>query len=201
LLAGNLRFVTGTPEHPNQDARRRVGSATGQAPFAVVVGCSDSRVAAEIVFDRGLGDLFVVRTAGHLLGAEVIASVEFGVTALAAPLIVVLGHDRCGAITAAIDAHGNGHTPSGYLRVIVERLSPEILTAQARGITDREGITKLHIESTADRMLEHSTAIRERVADGRCAIVGLTYTLADGRVDIATLRSADDARSFPSLAS
>ena len=79
LLAGNRRFVAGTSQHPNQDAARRAEVAPGQRPFAVLFGCSDSRLAAEIIFDRGLGDLFVVRTAGHVMGAEVLGSVEYGV--------------------------------------------------------------------------------------------------------------------------
>src|SRR5919202_3466831 len=90
LLDGNARFVAGQADHPNQDAARRETSANAQRPFAVLFGCSDSRVAAEIIFDRGLGDLFVVRTAGHLVGAEVLASVEYGVAVLGTPLVVVL---------------------------------------------------------------------------------------------------------------
>src|SRR5499427_2160342 len=104
LLAGNHRFVTGQRVHPHQDAERRAAVAVAQRPFAVVFGCSDSRLAAEIIFDRGLGDLFVVRTAGHIIGPEVSASIEYGVLVLGVPLLVVLGHDSCGAIRAAYDA-------------------------------------------------------------------------------------------------
>ena len=100
LREGNLRFVEGRREHPNQDVDRREAVAQAQSPFAVVFGCSDSRVAAEIIFDRGLGDLFVVRTAGHVVDAGVLGSIEFGVDVLHAPLVVVLGHDRCGAVRA-----------------------------------------------------------------------------------------------------
>src|SRR3954452_7597051 len=101
LLAGNQRFVAGAPERPNQDATRRAEVAPSQRPFAVLFGCSDSRLAAEIIFDRGLGDLFVVRTAGHVMGPEVIGSIEYGVGVLACPLVVVLGHEGCGAVGAA----------------------------------------------------------------------------------------------------
>src|SRR5437660_10755501 len=86
LLAGNRRFIAGTPEHPNQDAARRTEIAPSQSPFAVLFGCSDSRLAAEIIFDRGLGDLFVVRTAGHVVGTEVLGSIEYGVSLLDCPL-------------------------------------------------------------------------------------------------------------------
>src|SRR4051812_33272299 len=111
LMAGNQRFVSGTPQHPNQDAIRRTEIAPSQQPFAVLFGCSDSRLAAEIIFDRGLGDLFVVRTAGHVAGAEVLGSVEYGVSVLDAPLVVVLGHDSCGAIAAARAAADGGMVP------------------------------------------------------------------------------------------
>lgn len=182
LLAGNRRFVQGRPEHPHQDAGHRARTASGQRPFAAILGCSDSRVAAEIVFDRGLGDLFVVRTAGHMLGAEVLASVEFAVLGLDVPLVVVLGHDRCGAVAAAVAAHDSGRVPAGHLRVVVERLGPEVLRARAQGITDTDAITRLHIASTASRLLHDAPELRGRVDDGRCAVVGLGYELADGRV-------------------
>lgn len=188
LLQGNGRFVANTPMHPNQDALQRVRSAGGQTPFAVVFGCSDSRVAAEIVFDQGLGDLFVVRTAGHLLGSEVTASIEFGIVALDVPLVVILGHDSCGAVGAAMDAYDSGSSPGGHLRTIVERLSPEVFQARSRGITDRDEVARLHVEATAERLLERSPAVKERVDDGRCAIVGLAYTLLDGRVHTVATR-------------
>ncbi|MZD06561.1 carbonic anhydrase, partial [Streptomyces sp. SID5785] len=113
LLAGNRRFVAGTPEHPNQDAARRAQIAPLQNPFAVLFGCSDSRLAAEIIFDRGLGDLFVVRTAGHVQGPEVLGSVEYGVSVLGTPLVVVLGHDACGAVAATRAAVDGGTTAGG----------------------------------------------------------------------------------------
>ena len=108
LVAGNRRFVGGAPRHPNQDAGHRAAVADGQHPFAVIVGCSDSRLAAEIIFDRGLGDLFVVRTAGHTAGPEVLGSVEYAVTVLGTPLVVVLGHDSCGAVQAARESAATG---------------------------------------------------------------------------------------------
>src|SRR3974390_904469 len=123
LVAGNRRFVTGAPEHPNQDAARRAEIAPGQRLFAVLSGCSDSRLAAEIIFDRGRGDRFVVRTAGHVMGGEVLGSIEYGAGVLDCPLVVVLGHDSCGAVDAACAALENGLAPTGYARDIVERAS------------------------------------------------------------------------------
>src|SRR5258705_597906 len=122
LLAGNRRFVLGQREHPNQDADRRTAVVPGQRPFAVLFGCSDSRLAAEIIFDQGLGDLFVVRTAGHVVGPEVLGSIEYAVAALDVSLIAVLGHDSCGAIGAALETLRSGINPAGFLPDVVERV-------------------------------------------------------------------------------
>ena len=184
LLDGNERFVSGNAEHPNQDAERREESVNVQRPFAVVFGCSDSRVAAEIVFDRGLGDLFVVRTAGHLVGDEVLASIDYAVSVLDTPLVVVLSHDSCGAVGAALEAHESGVTPPGHLRHIVERITPEILAARAQGLTDRDEIAKLHGRGTARQILASSALVRERVLGGSCAVAVLAYRLVDGRTNV-----------------
>ena len=111
LQAGNERFISGSPLHPNQSIEHRGELASGQKPFATFFGCSDSRVAAEVIFDQGLGDLFVVRTAGHVLGPTALGSLEFGASVLEIPLIVVLGHDSCGAVKAALSAYSDGDMP------------------------------------------------------------------------------------------
>ncbi|MEW2304351.1 carbonic anhydrase [Streptomyces sp. NPDC006655] len=191
LMAGNQRFVAGTPEHPNQDAVRRAEIAPGQQPFAVLFGCSDSRLAAEIIFDRGLGDLFVVRTAGHVAGTEVLGSIEFGVAVLNAPLVVVLGHDSCGAVAAACSALENGRTPGGFVRDVVERVTPSVLAARAAGRDRAEEILAEHIEHTVDLLLERSHVLAERVAAGRTAVVGLCYRLADGSAQLVAARGLD----------
>jgi carbonic anhydrase len=184
LLDGNERFVTGRAAHPNQDAERRAEAANQQRPFAVLFGCSDSRVAAEIVFDRGLGDLFVVRTAGHLVGEEVLASVDYAVGVLATPLVVVLSHDSCGAVGAALEAHASGVTPTGHLRYIVERLTPEILQARREQVTDPDEVTRMHGRHTAQALLDASPLVRERVDAGECGVVVLAYRLVDGRTHV-----------------
>jgi carbonic anhydrase len=184
LLDGNTRFVAGLADHPNQDAARRAESANVQRPFAVLFGCSDSRVAAEIIFDRGLGDLFVVRTAGHLVGPEVLASIEYGAAVLDVPLVVVLSHDSCGAVGAALEAHESVVTPPGHLRRIIERLTPEILAARAQGITDADEVARFHGLATAQNLLEQSAPLRERVEAGVCGIAVLDYQLVDGRTHI-----------------
>jgi carbonic anhydrase len=186
LLAGNHRFVTGTRVHPHQDAEHRTMLAAEQQPFAVLFGCSDSRLAAEIIFDRGLGDLFVVRTAGHIIGAEVLASIEYGVTELGAPLVVVLGHDSCGAIQAAHAAMTGQRMFNPALRPIIDRVTPSISAAYERGISDHDRIADVHVRRTIDMIARHSTATAEAVAAGRCALVGMSYRLADGRATVIT---------------
>ncbi|MGX1676340.1 carbonic anhydrase [Streptomyces sp. NPDC055400] len=195
LLAGNQRFVSGTPEHPNQDATRRTEIAPSQQPFAVLFGCADSRLAAEIIFDRGLGDLFVVRTAGHVAGTEVLGSIEFGVSILNAPLVVVLGHDSCGAVAAARSALEDGQTPGGFVRDVVERVTPSVLAARAAGRETADEILAEHIENTVDLLLERSRVLAERVADGRLGVVGLSYRLSDGSAQLVASRGLDEAVS------
>ncbi|MFE9423695.1 carbonic anhydrase [Kitasatospora sp. NPDC006697] len=191
LLAGNRRFVAGAPEHPNQDAARRTETAPAQNPFAVLFGCSDSRLAAEIIFDRGLGDLFVVRTAGHVAGPEVLGSIEYGVAVLGCPLVVVLGHDACGAVAATRSAVEDGATAGGYVRDVIEKVTPSVLAARAAGRTEDQDFIAAHIEHTVDLLLDRSRTLSEAVEAGRAAVVGLSYRLADGTARLVTARGVD----------
>ncbi|MGH3584739.1 MAG: carbonic anhydrase [Pseudonocardia sp.] len=191
LLAGNRRFVSDVSEHPNQDATRRAEIAPGQRPFAVLFGCSDSRLAAEIIFDRGLGDLFVVRTAGHVMGPEVLGSIEYGVALLDCPLVVVLGHDSCGAVGAACAALEDGMAPTGYVRDVVERVTPSVLAARAAGRTEPDEILAEHVRHTVDLLLDRSRVLADRVDAGRAAVVGLRYRLADGSARVVAARGLD----------
>ncbi|BCB76040.1 carbonic anhydrase [Phytohabitans flavus] len=182
LIDGNKRFVAGERLHPHQDADRRAALAPEQRPFAVLFGCSDSRLAAEIIFDQGLGDLFVVRTAGHVVGAEVLGSIEYAVAALNTPLIAVLGHDSCGAIAAAFDAVRHGTTPEGFVRDVVERVMLSVLAVQSNALADADAAVEEHIRYTVDLLLRRSKVIGDRLADGRLGVVGLSYGLAEGNV-------------------
>ncbi|SCE82569.1 carbonic anhydrase [Micromonospora coriariae] len=182
LAAGNRRFVRGAPRHPNQDAGHRAAVADGQHPFAVIVGCSDSRLAAEIIFDRGLGDLFVVRTAGHTTGPEVLGSVEYAVTVLGTPLVVVLGHDSCGAVQAARESAATGTPPQGHLRAVVDAVLPSLRRAEEEGVDDIDGIVDIHIAQTVEALLGQSPVLAAEVARGRCAVVGVSYRLSAGVV-------------------
>lgn len=182
LKEGNDRFVAGEPEHPSQGIERRAVLAEGQNPTAVLFGCGDSRVAAEIIFDQGLGDMFVVRTAGHIIDSAVLGSIEFAVVVLNVPLIVVLGHDSCGAVKAALSALDDGAVPGGYLRDVVERVTPSILLGRNDGLSSVDEFETRHVNETATQLMARSTAIAERVAAGSLAIAGVTYRLADGQV-------------------
>jgi carbonic anhydrase len=182
LLEGNSRFAEDRPTKTDQDRARRAELANGQHPFAVVFGCGDSRVAAELVFDQGLGRLFVVRTAGHVVDAGVLGSVEFGVDLLNIPLVVVLGHDSCGAVTAGVDALATGTMPPGYLRDIVEHVAPSLFVAQRTGDASVPAVVTENVRQTVRLLVERSPVVAEAVAAGRCAVVGLVYALVEGKV-------------------
>ncbi len=181
LKEGNERFVAGKPQHPSQSVAHRASLAAGQKPTAVVFGCADSRVAAELIFDQGLGDVFVVRTAGQAIDSAVLGSIEFAVTVLDVPLIVVLGHDSCGAVKAALGALDQGAIPAGFVRDVVERVAPSILLARRDGLTRVDEFEERHVRETVAQLKSRSAAIAERLAAGTLAIAGVTYHLADGR--------------------
>ena len=182
LKEGNERFVAGQPAHPSQSIEDRARLAHSQKPTAVLFGCADSRVAAEIIFDQGLGDMFVVRTAGHVVDSAVLGSIEYAVTVLNVPLIVVLGHDSCGAVQATLAAIDEGVVPGGYVRDIVERITPSVLQGRHAGLTRVDEFETRHVNDTVTQLRVRSSSIAERLAAGTLAIVGLTYRLADGRV-------------------
>jgi len=182
LKEGNERFVAGQPEHPSQSVEHRASLAGGQTPTVALFGCGDSRVAAELIFDQGLGDMFVVRTAGHVIDSAVLGSIEFAVAVLGVPLIVVLGHDSCGAVKATLAALDQGDLPGGFVRDVVERVTPSILLGRREGLTRPDEFEARHVVETAAQLLARSSTIAQKVAAGELAIVGATYHLADGQV-------------------
>jgi carbonic anhydrase len=186
LQEGNERFVSGTSSHPNQDASRRSSLVDNQHPFAVIFGCSDSRLAAEIIFDLGLGDAFVIRTAGHVLDDAVLGSLEYSISVLGVPLIVVLGHDSCGAVTATKAAVETGEMPVGFMRSLVERITPAVLTSRRN---DQDSINEMVVENVKQasrHLVDSSRVITAAVEGGRASVIGLAYSLADGRADLVS---------------
>lgn len=186
LREGNERFTSGTTNHPNQDASRRSALVNTQHPFAVIFGCSDSRLAAEIIFDVGLGDVFVVRTAGHVPDDAALGSLEYSVALLHVPLIVVLGHDSCGAVTATMDAFASGTMPPGFIRDLVERITPSVITAQRAGIMDVNTTVEEHVKQSTHRLVDTSKIISDAVDAGETAVIGVTYRLEEGKAEVVT---------------
>lgn len=180
LKSGNERFMNYTEDRPHVDGPRRRELREGQKPAAVVISCSDSRVPVEIIFDVGLGDLFVVRTAGEILDQGVFASIEYAIEALEVPLVVVMGHESCGAVRATAEALDGGHIPGGYQRVMIEKVAPSILEARGLGMKTIEEFESHHVVATVEQILTRSPEISERVESGKVGIVGLRYRLSDG---------------------
>lgn len=205
MLEGNRRFVSGAPAHPRQDVERRTELASSQHPTAALFGCSDSRLAAEIIFDQGLGDLFVVRNAGQVISDSVIGSLEYAVGVLEVPLIVVLAHDACGAVGAAIDSTGiDAPTLPAYIWRQIAPIVPSVRRVQrteaaaGRGTerVDPELVGREHLRHTVADLLRASELISEAVADGRVAVVGANYRLDDGEaVPVVSVGDVDEPRA------
>ena len=195
LLRGNARFVTGQPAHPRQDIESLFDLQKGQAPSVALFGCSDARLAAEIIFDKGLGDLFVVRNAGQIISSSVIGSLEYAVGVLDVSLIVVLGHDKCGAVGGAIallDPKNPGFPP--HVAEMVGQITPAVRrVAGAQNLFGADGsvdvasidtieVGREHLRATISELLEASELISESIAAGNLALVGANYRLSEGMV-------------------
>jgi len=183
MADGNQRFVSGQLAHPRQDIDHRESLASAQRPFAALFGCSDSRLSAEIIFDVGLGDLFVVRNAGQVIAETILGSLEYAVEVLGVPLIMVLGHDECGAIRAAIDsAEGKLQAKGEFIQQMVANIEPTVSAAYAKGIREIDEITSLHVQDTINDLVSRSKIVREAVESGKLAIVGANYKLVLGDI-------------------
>ncbi|MBX3098405.1 MAG: carbonic anhydrase [Salinibacterium sp.] len=183
MVRGNDRFIAGEPQHPRQDVERREELALKQSPHAALFGCSDSRLAAEIIFDKGIGDLFVVRNAGQIISESVIGSLEYAVGVLGVPLILVLGHDECGAVRAAIDSQGpDAPVLPPHIANLVSKIVPAVKRVQEHSeIVDSQDVGREHLRDTIAELLESSELISDAVAAGTLAVVGANYRLREGR--------------------
>lgn len=186
LKDGNHRFVAGTTTNNDSVSQaRRAELVDGQSPFAVIVACSDSRVPVELLFDQGLGDLFVIRVAGNIVAPSQIGSVEFAAAQLGTKLVVVLGHSNCGAVDATLKelAHGTG-TQSPNLRSIVDRIRPAIEPlVKAKGELTLDEAVAANVNQSVER-LRHGSAILEDLIDsGALQVVGAEYSIENGDVE------------------
>ncbi|MEU8508568.1 carbonic anhydrase [Streptomyces brevispora] len=188
LVDGNKRWVSGDLRHPDRDPNRRQLVAQKQEPFGVVLSCIDSRVPPELLFDTGLGDLYVMRTGGQAVGPVVVGSVEYGPMTSGTPLIVVLGHQRCGAVKAAYESIRDGEPLPGNLEAIAKALRPAYEQAVREGGADPvETMARAQVKLTAAD-LRSNQDLAPLVKKGALAVVGAYYSLDTGQVEVLTGR-------------
>lgn len=187
LLAGNERYAHDRPRHPHQGRATRADLTEGQHPVAAVLACSDARVPPTLVFDQGLGDLFIVRNAGQVLTPGALASLEFAVLELDVPLIAIVAHERCGALKAATETFGTDSVPHAHLAQVLAPLAPAVAVAarRARDPDDLLAVAaaagEVHLRMTLEALARSEPVIAPRIASGRLGVVGLTYELGSGR--------------------
>lgn len=188
LQEGNARFAAGVRSLESLTSQARRAELLGEHyPFAIVLGCSDARVPAELVFDQGLGDLFVIRVAGNIVSPSQVGSVEFAAERFGTPLVVVLGHTQCGAVTATLEEIRRRSSSSPNLRSIVDRIRPTVETLLATGLAAdeprllREAV-RANVRTSADHLRHGSALLESLIQSGRLAVVGAEYSLETGEV-------------------
>lgn len=187
LREGNERFIANRSERPNQDPEYRSLLSVGQSPRVVIFSCSDSRVPVEMVFDLGLGDAFVIRTAGQIIDSSIIASVEYAIEKFDVNLLVVMGHESCGAVRATMEFAEGGSAPNGFQRTIVERVLMSVTEANKRGLITREDVERQHITETVYQLMARAPGLGQGLIRQSMGIVGLRYNLSEGRVEPVVL--------------
>lgn len=187
LMGGNRRFVEDKSIKPRQSRATLLSTEKGQKPFAVIVGCSDSRVPNEIIFDQGVGDLFIVRTAGQVMAAASYGSIEFATVALGAKLIVVLGHQSCGAVDAAIK---RPEVP-GHIVTLVNSIKPAAQKAKAMGSNLLDNAIDQNVIDQVNELRDLDPVLSKKYQKGEILIVGAVYKLGTGKVEFLpeTLRN------------
>src|SRR5215208_7811214 len=189
LREGNRRFASGTPNDALATTSRRRELVSGQAPFAIILGCADSRVPAEIVFDQGLGNLFVIRVAGNIVAPSLVGSVEFAAARFGTRLVVVLGHSQCGAVLATVEElQRPGETPSRNIKSIVDRIRPSVAGLIATALKDDrealvEAAVRANVRASANQLRHGSEILENLIASDGLVVVGAEYSLTTGLVD------------------
>src|SRR6266513_465761 len=179
LKEGNERCTSGNLQHPGQTTERRAELTKSQHPFAIILSCSDSRVPPEIVFDQGLGDLFIVRVAGNVIDDEGLGSIEYGVDVLGARLIVVLGHQSCGAVDAAMKTVAAKGKAPGHIQSLVTAIKP-VVDSTPKG--DLDTMIKANVKHVVDALRSSTPILKARVESGDVQVMGGYYTLDTGAV-------------------
>jgi carbonic anhydrase len=185
LMDGNARYASGKSRRPDLGAGRRSSLVSGQHPFATVLACADSRVAPELIFDQGLGDLFVTRVAGNVVDDVVLGSIEYSVLHLGVPLVMVLGHEHCGAVAAAVQAlagEKNEEDADTRIGALAGLIVPAVRAVPANAPNKVEAAVLLNARRSAHLLLTTSEAVAARVKAGRLQVVSARYGLHDGRV-------------------
>jgi len=185
LMAGNQRYMQGSPIHPNQSAERQTQVAQGQHPWAAILGCIDSRVPPELVFDQGLGDMFVARTAGQVIDNVVLGSLEFAVEE-GVRLLMVLGHQSCGAVKATISTIQSGGHPEGQIASLVQAITPAVLQAESEPGDLLNNSIKANASLEVEYLKSSSEIISNAVDQGAIELVGALYDLNTGAVSLLT---------------
>jgi carbonic anhydrase len=184
LMDGNARFAADESSHPNLGAERRAALKQGQRPFAVILGCSDSRIPPNLVFDTGLGDLFVIRVAGNVTDDIVIGSIEYAVEHLGANLVMVLGHERCGAVEATLNAIRTDAQTHGHIHSLVEAIEPAIERMPDGPGDDLDDAVRANVRYVVNRLEHCRPILNHAVETGEVIIVGAYYDLETGRVEL-----------------
>lgn len=180
LKEGNRRFITDKTTHPRQDGELRKKLVGGQEPFAIILGCSDSRIPPELIFDQGLGDIFIIRVAGNIIDDVVLGSIEYAAAHLAVPLIMVLGHSGCGAVTATVEG---GEVP-GHLVSLVEALNPAVEEARGKEGDLVVNAIRANVELMVDGLKNSEPILEKLVGEGKMEVVGAVYDQESGMVDV-----------------
>ena len=184
LMAGNQRFVDAQMQHPDQDPDHRLKlSSQGQQPFATILTCSDSRLPPELLFDQGLGDLFVARVAGNIVDPALLGSVEYAVGHLKTPLIVVIGHEKCGAVQATLESIQHHQTPHGDVAALVTAITPAVAVAEQRPGDLLDNTIRANAEQSLDA-IKKSSELTAPLASGQLKAIAAYYSIDDGRISL-----------------
>lgn len=180
LKEGNERFLSKKYAHPNQSVERQAEVLKGQHPFAAILTCSDSRVPPEIIFDQGIGDLFIIRVAGNIVTEEILGSIEYAAEHLGVSLVLVLGHQKCGAVQAAVQG---GEAP-GKIQRLVEALQPAVAKTKSLPGDPVENAVRANVEQAVELLKKSKPIMAELVHEGKVKVVGGYYSLETGRVTV-----------------